>query len=157
MKILVLLFAVLPILSGCALHGVIREDEQLTPEQQAYLQEVKEQPLSFEIPKSDSNDAWSRAQAFVARFSARHIYKMSDMALETHDPTSEKTRLGTKRTITLAYRASRLPIGEKFQFEVICFGPDNGDRILKAADRNARIMANYVSTGKMPHPELVVR
>ena len=157
MKIIFLLFAVLPILSGCALHGVIRDDEQLSPEQKTYLQEIKEQPLTFDMPKSEANDAWARAQAFIVKLSDRHISKVTDFLLETHDPTSEKSRFGTKRTITVAYRVVRIPIGDKYQFEVTCFGPDNGEEILSTANRNARIMANYISTGKLPHPELVVR
>ena len=153
---LAMAFAVL-LLAGCALHGVIRDDEQFTPEQKTYLQEIKEQPLTFEIPKSDASDAWARVQAFVVKFSDRHIYKVTDFALETHGPTSDKSRLGTKRTITLAYRITRIPVGDKYQFEVVCFGPDNAEEIQTTANRNARIMANYISTGKLPYPDLVVR
>lgn len=180
MKKTVLMLAALLVLSGCVhlpLHGIIPDNEYLTPEQKTYLQEIGKQPLRFDVPKAEALDAWGRAQAFVSQHSGMKIQTATDFVLETYNPTfmpTAPTMFGPPEslgTVTFGYKASRSPAGDMFQFDVNCYGPDlttagniwprdrelKNKQVEKTADRNARIMARFISTGKMEHPELIVK
>src|SRR5690242_18680637 len=50
--------------------------------------QVKKIPLVFKLPKSESDDAWGRANLYLANNSTMKIQTASDYLLETYNPTS---------------------------------------------------------------------
>jgi hypothetical protein len=120
---------------------------KLTPEQQEYVDEVKQFPLDFEIDKTDNEDDWGRAQAFIGKYSDMKLQIVTDYNLQTYNSTNEEEKF--------AYSVTKTPVGNKLQITIECteanpfFGKED-------AIMNAHILAYYISTGQL-HPELVQR
>lgn len=137
---------------ACAPHA---STLTLTPEESAYLEKVKSFPLEFSITKEEEDQAWGRAESFVAQ------YRMTDM-----DPPS-KYSIRTKRSdprkfrTSVSYEITKIPTADGFTIKVQCFsgesgaikiGPDSAD---KDAITNAHILAYYIKTGELPYPRLI--
>lgn len=140
--------------AGCTIGGVIRSNEVVVPEDQAYLKELETQPLTFEISRAAAEDAWGRAHTFLSKYSSMKIQSASDYALQTFNPIFQPAMLPPSLgSVTYGYHVLRTPDGDKFKFEVACLRvqhPMKDAEIARTADRNARILAHYIVTGQLP-------
>lgn len=118
--------------SGCstALIGVSEQEK-------GELAQAMYCPLIFDVSKAEADDAWGRAQTFVARFSTMKIQTATDYVLQTYNPAGSGINYG--------YSISRTPMGENMEMEVqcLCDNPFVG----KDRDINAHIAAYYIRTG----------
>lgn len=138
----------LPLLAGCAAAPVAS-----SPEQTAFLESIASEPTEFEMSREESNDGWGRAQTFLAKYSTMKIQNVSDSVVETFNPTPDAFNPG------YGYRITRAIQSGKSHYTVECF---NGNaytpgKLVALPARNARILARYIRTGDLPHPELVAR
>ena len=117
----------------------------LTPEQHNYITALPNIPTEFEVPKQEADDAWARAQTFIAEHSPLRIQTASDYIVETYKPMDLKALYG--------YRVARTPAGDAYQFKVTCVGLTRS--VASNARMNAHILANYIKTGNLPYPELI--
>ncbi len=106
-------------------------------EERIYLQNVESFPLKFIISKKEAPDAWGRAQSWVAQYSSMKIQVLSDYVIQTYNP--EGLRYG--------YYVTKTPMGDDVEIKVegITGNMFNKDK----AERNARILAYYIKTGKL--------
>ena len=56
------------------------------PEEALYLQEVEATPTTFNIPKSEKDAYWTRANSFVIQFSSMKIISVTDRVIQTFKP-----------------------------------------------------------------------
>lgn len=136
-----------------ALSACVTPPKAKSPEETAYLASIATEPVEFEIPKASSDDAWGRAQVFLAKHSSMKIQTATTNLVENYTPTPNGF------TMEYGYRVTRVagPKGE--QFSVECF--DGGDAVLAATKAatgtNAKILARYIRTGELPYPGLIAK
>lgn len=136
-----------------ALSACITPPKAKTPEEAAYLSGLANEAVDFDIDKSQSDDAWGRAQVFLAKHSSMKVQTATTNLVENYTPTPNGF------TMEYGYRVTRVasPKGERFSVE--CF--DSGDAVLAAtkavAGTNARILARYIRTGELPYPNLIAK
>ncbi len=109
----------------------------LTIEQQA----VMDHPLTFDVPKADSDEAWLRAQAFIAKYATMKIQTTTEVLVETYAPTNERDRYG--------YKVTRMPGADADEFDVICVAGYGIDKFAKYNVKNAHVLAHYITTGEI--------
>ncbi len=140
--------------AGCAGMPNTRRD-RFTAEQLAYVPQLEQVSLEFELAKTDVPDAWGRAQSFIATHSSMKLQLVTDYILQTYNPTGWGD---------YGYYVTKTPAGDKVQITIR--GLAGVDTVLwgsfKASERgpskpltNARILAHYMQTDKLPHPELI--
>ena len=131
------------VLGGCA-STLNKEDSSGV---QLYINEVKSFPLNFTITKSEEKEAWERAQSIIARYSSMPIQTLTEYAIQTKEPERNTAKYG--------YHVSKSTKGENVHITVIC---SCGKRLLiQSTVMNARILAYYIKTGKLPYPELITK
>jgi len=120
----------------------------LTPEQQHYLSGIARESLTFRIPRTQEGDAWGRAQSFLGKYSSMKLQTATDYVLQTYNPAQNQVDYG--------YNVTKTPVDTKtVEIDVQCA---SGNMYAGAeADRNARILASYIRTGQLPHPELIAK
>ena len=111
--------------------------QPLYPEEQSYLDDAMRQPLQFDVPASENNAAWGRAQDYLAKFSQLKIQTSTSDLLDTYSP-SERGQIG--------YKINRIPGHVSTQFSVDCVAADASDAHL--ANRNAHLLAYYIALGR---------
>lgn len=137
-------FAVM--LGGCASRIA---QMNLNSSQQSELDKSMAFPLEFEIDKTDVGDAWGRAQSFISKNSSMKMQTVTDYVLETYNPTDAGS---------FAYKVTKTPLKEKVQISVQCnVYWDSFQWHRDDANRNAHILAYYISTGELLIPELVAQ
>jgi len=120
----------------------------MTPSEQQYLAQVMETPLEFTMPAHEADAAWGRAQSFIGKHSELKFLVVTDHVMNTYKPRGSEMVFG--------YSATRTPMqGDDVEIAVQC-ETGNGYAARKA-QRNAHILANYIQTGALPHPELIAR
>jgi hypothetical protein len=110
-----------------------------------YIVKAEAQPSTFTIPKSSSNDAWGRAQSFIAQYSDTKIVTATDYVLET-GLTSDLTQC--------TYKARRTPLGDSVTFTLECI--QSSPIVQVERDRNEHVWAYYVVTGEQPPSNRIV-
>ena len=148
--------------SGCMpqLKGTVDDVKALTPDQTLFLAEIEKEVLEFDLPKDQANDAWGRAQSWVAQYSPMKIQTATDFVLQTYNPPMDGGYEITKIQVYYGYEVSRAPMGDKVKFRVVC-NPSGyyykKDVIQASATRNAKMLAHHIRTGAAPRPELISR
>ncbi len=141
--------AVMISLVGCATAPQAR-----SPEEAAYLSDLTKEPVEFDMPKDEADDAMGRAQVFIAKYSSMKIQTATPNVVETFN-VPEGNILAPQ---FYGYRVTRANIGDKAHFVVQCFNGLEGALIKSAhaaPERNARIMARYIKTGNVEYPDLI--
>jgi hypothetical protein len=128
-----LLVLLIPGIEGCA-------TSHLTPEQQSQLANAMACPLEFTVPKSQSADAWGRAQTFIGRFSSMKLQVVTDYVIQTYNPDPNGL-------IGYGYYVTRTPTGSGDEFTVKCI--TNNIFSGGEANRNAHIAAYYIKNGML--------
>lgn len=130
------LIPILVFAAGCA---------TMTPAQKSYMAKVNAAPTTFRIPKSQSDNAWQRAQVFVSKHSSMKVQTATSNILETFNPSSSDVSFG--------YNINRLDVGDSTEFSVSCV---TGNIFAGGqATDDAHICADYIQTGELPYPELI--
>ena len=119
-------------LSGCA-------QRQVSPQIQAYDIRVMSQPTTFSIPTKKAEEAWSRAQQFIATLSNFRIQTSTDYVIQTYMINSSWPKYG--------YSVTRTINGNNTNFIVkgVCTNIFSGDRALY----NAHALSHYMVTGEL--------
>ncbi len=127
--------------------GFIAKDEVLTPgmhrefsEEQKYYDEAMACPLIFELPNSEAEKAWARAQSFIGRFSPMKLQIATDYILQTYTPTRATSA-------AYGYYVTRTPLDSTYEFEVNCV-TDN-PFLQPEANENGHLAAYYIKTGQL--------
>lgn len=148
--------------SGCmpALRGTVA-DVPVGPDQAAFLERAMAQPLSFEIPKAEAADAWSRAQAFVAQHSSMKVQTVSDAIVQTYTPTLTMGDMGMNSiSIVYGYNITKTGARDRVRISVEPMASPcqyKKDLVAQTAARNAHLAAHFIKTGELPFPELVIK
>ena len=133
------------IISALLIIGCQRPQPEWTSAEHSYIVKAEEQPTTFTVPKSASNDAWGRVQSFVAQYSDTKIVTATDFVLET-DLTSDMNEC--------TYKARRTPFGDSATFTLDCI--QSAPMVQVERDRNEHVWAYYVVTGEQPPSSRIV-
>ena len=112
---------------------------------QTYEEEVENQGLTFTVPISESENAWSRAQTWIALYGGMHVQTVSDYIITTYNPTDY---------YKLSYSVTRTHFQEHSLITIICYGVHGKSN--KITNKNAKLLAYYVKTGEFK-PEYLQR
>jgi len=112
---------------------------KMTPQEEAYINDVLNTPLTFTVAKDDSEETWGRIQSFVGKYSSMKLQTATDFVLQTYNPTGSVPRYG--------YTATKTPMGDEVEFQVDCTYCNMFTR--KEAIQNAHILAYYALTGEV--------
>lgn len=120
------------VLSGCA-------GRQVSPEIQAYDMRVMSQPTTFTVPTEKAEEAWSRAQQFIATLSNFRIQTSTEYVIQTYMMESSWPKYG--------YSVTRTISGNNTNFVVkgYCTNMFSGD----FAQYNAHALSHYMVTGEL--------
>ena len=138
MKQIICAVAVCLLAGACGPGLTGRAPAATTPEANAYLARAMAAPLTFTVPKDNSDEAWSRVNSFIAKYSTMKIQTASDYIIETFNPINNFHAFG--------YTANRMTKGDEVEISVTgtwYWGQK------KAATRNAHILALYAVTGEL--------
>jgi len=132
-------FLVCLLFASCAAY--MDQPPKAIPADADYLAKALATPLTFSVPNAKADEAWSRINVFISKYSPMKIQIATNFAIETYNPPDG---------ITCAYSASRLQKGDQAEFTVDCFtkgftGAYKGNR----ATQNAHILAYYALTGEL--------
>ncbi|MFI5201253.1 MAG: hypothetical protein ACHQNE_02570 [Candidatus Kapaibacterium sp.] len=132
------IMALTALIAGCA------PQQQLTKDQQAYLNRAMAHPIAFKLAKSDAEDAWGRANLYLAQNSSMKMQTASDLLLDTFNPTA----IGQ-----FGYSITRASIKDSVFFNVQCNGFHGENSWLsppeKDENKNSHILALYIATGEI--------
>ena len=119
-------------LTGCA-------GRRVSPEIQAYDMRVMSQPTAFSIPTEKAEEAWSRAQQFIATLSSFRIQTSTEYVIQTYMMKSSWPKYG--------YSVTRTISGNNTNFIVkgYCTNRFNGDD----AEYNAHALSHYMISGEL--------
>jgi uncharacterized lipoprotein len=131
-KIISIIFLVM-LLVGCAAR------QPMTQAERDRFDKIRAYPTTFTLPNEQSEEAWARAQSFIAQYSNMKIQIATQYLLQTYNPTGAIPTYG--------YNVSRMPSGDKTQFTVQCI---SGNRFAgKEAQQNAATLSYYMATGDL--------
>jgi len=118
-------------INGCAGH--------ISPEIQAYDMRVLNQPTMFTIPTEQAEEAWARAQQFIATLSSYRIQTATDYVIQTYMTDSTWPQFGYSVTRTISGN------GTTFVVKGYCSNRFSTDR----SQYNAHALAHYMVTGEL--------
>jgi len=120
------------VLNGCAAR-------QVSPDVQAYDMRALSQSTVFSIPTEKAEEAWSRAQQFIATLSSFRIQTSTEYVIQTYMMESSWPKYG--------YSVTRTINGNNTNFIVkgYCTNMFSGDRALY----NAHALSHYMVTGEL--------
>lgn len=129
---LFIISATIILITGCA-------GREVSPEIQAYDMRVMSQPTTFSIPTEKAEEAWSRAQQFIATLSSFRIQTATEYVIQTYMMKSSWPKYG--------YSVTRTINGNNANFVVkgYCTNMFRGDD----AEYNAHALAHYMVTGEL--------
>ncbi len=127
------------VLASCA-------SSQLSSSEQDYLRRILSTPTEFEIPEDSVQQAWMRAQSFIETYGTSGLQNVTDTIIRTTPPN---------RGVGFRYTVTRTPQGQTSRISIEVLAADL--RSGPVADRNARILADYMQTGELPYPDLIAR
>jgi len=131
-------------------------ENDLTLAQQTYLLKLRTEPTDFDMDPQAAEDAWERANAFVDMYGGMRIRNANAFEIKTF--TSVAPAGFVPKDCSAAYLVTREPEGERYRFSIrtAVSAPDWVPCEL-GRQRNALILAQYLRTGDLPHPELIQR
>jgi hypothetical protein len=136
--ILISFLIAVSLVDGCS--SIHWKRPNFNADQKRYLDRAMRQPLDFEIPKEIRDEAWSRAQVFLAHYCPLKIQLASDYVCFTF--TDEKN---------YSWRITRELKSDSALFDVACMKADGlGHECQSSAVslRNAHIAAYFIATGE---------
>lgn len=114
------------------------------------LEQIKAQPLDFQIPASEDADAWKRAHLILDIFGnntpwcSRERRAPMDNVIEV-DPTKDFT--GWYQDLGFLYRIVRTQHGEMTHYKV-CYAPYTKDHSSSSLDKTrAKVIAYFIASG----------
>jgi hypothetical protein len=127
-------------LSACATTYTL---DKLTPDEQGYMTKVNNASPTFEMEKAKSDEAWSRGNSFISRFSGMRVQSSNEYLVSTYDPNASDNG-------TIGYTLMKELNGNKVKFTITCqtkalnfkFTPD-------VCRNNEKVMAHYMATGEL--------
>jgi hypothetical protein len=132
--------AVAVLLSACATTYSL---DKLTPDEQEYMAKVNATSPSFEMDKAKSEEAWSRGNLFISRFSGMRVQSSNDYVVSTYDPNASETG-------TIGYNLTKEVTGNKVRFTVKCLTKFMNMKYTEEVCRNnEKIMAHYMASGEL--------
>jgi hypothetical protein len=139
------ILAGLLILQGCA--SIRYVEPGWSSEQRQYLDAAMKQPLTFELAKDKSDEAWSRAQVILAHICPLKLQMATDSVIFTYADTEN-----------YSWRITREDRGRTSLFDVTCikYKPGHHDcQQLQVTDRNAHLVAWFMASGARMPDEVV--
>ena len=110
-----------------------------TKKEQKYLKMVNQVPLDFVLDNENGELAWIRAQKFIAKYVSSPLKIVTPHVIQT-----ETTHDFFQNDVY--YSITRTPVKDGQRFEIQC-SP------MRASD--AHMLAHYMQTGELPHPNLI--
>lgn len=136
--------------SSIILLALLGSCATLSPTEKDYIDRVRNEPLSFVIPKDSVEAVKKRTLSFLLLNSDRRITTISDTALATSEPND---LLGE-----FAYDVRFAPFADSTNVQVRCYASSNmGFSLDSAADVDAHIASRFLRNGELPYPNLVSR
>jgi hypothetical protein len=130
-------------------------EEDLTLSQQTYLMKLRSEPTEFEMQADASNEAWKRATRFVQEYSGMKIRAANQAEIRTFMAIAPAGYVGDSCEAGYFITRQKTPDGGyRFVIKTAVSAPEWVPCEIGRL-RNARILSNYVRTGKLPHPELI--
>ena len=117
------------------LQACITSKIKATPEEQAYLSEVMNMPLTFVVETGQADATWGRIQSFIGKYSSMKIQIATDYVFETYNPDMGQ----------YGYKAIRTDLVEETEFTIRCF--IGRGSIRDYSYLNAQILAYYAYSG----------
>ena len=125
----------------------------LTPYQQSQYEKIRYQPTTVSVPNDRFQEAWGRAQSFLARYSSMKMQTVTDYVLDTYNPLKNSTGT-TNMFVAYGYSVSRMLSGGGTNLiSVKCVS--NNMFANEYAKRNAQILAHYIETGELIDESLI--
>ncbi len=121
-------------IAGCAVPLM-----KMDAEQTAFHAKAAAQPLKFSVHKSQDEETWGRAQAFVARYSRMKMQVVTDYVIQTYTPEGAEVKYG--------YYINRAPVGDSLLYQVDCLY--SNELTDKKAIANAHYLAYYMTTAEL--------
>jgi len=142
-----LLIAISSMLLACA------TTRALTPYQQSQLDKIIYQSTTVSVPNEKFQEAWGRAQSFLARYSNMKMQTVTDYVIDTYNPL--KNSGGVKNMfVAYGYSVSRTPsVSGTTLISVKCVS--NNMFANEYAKRKAQILAYYIETGELIDDSLI--
>lgn len=127
-------------LAGCATTYTL---DKLTPDEQAYIAKINSASPTFEMDKAKSEEAWSRGNSFINRFSGMKIQSSNEYHVSTYNPNASDTG-------TTGYELMKELNGNKVKFTVRCLTKVMNMKYTEEVCRNnEKLMAHYMMTGEL--------
>jgi hypothetical protein len=128
--------SVASLLAACVVPNV----PPATPEQQAWYARRNVQPTTFEVAPEDAEIAWSRAKAWLSRYSDYKLQIVDEGVLETYTPVAESA-------VRFGYAVTREKLsGGAWRFHVR--GATGNYMAGHIAHAMAQALALYIVTGE---------
>lgn len=127
-----------------------------TPQEAAYLDGLMKESPEFDLPKDQADDAMGRAQVFIANYSSMKVQTATPNLVETYNVPQGNILMPQQ----FGYQITRANIGDRAHLVVKCFNGLEGAfqaSAHAAPERNARILAAYMKTGKIEFPDLIAK
>ena len=139
-----LFVAVMIVLAGCA--GMTPVNSKLTAEDNEYLIGIIDEEPVFTLSGETANEAWSRAQNFIARYSPMKIQNMSEFVITTYNPIN----VGKYDHMepNFGYHVTRLDLRGESEFAVSVSA--NAHYYEEIATHNMKMLVHYMKNGVLP-------
>lgn len=136
------------VLWGFVLMGCGVSKMQLSGSEKVYTDKVMSHPTTFTLPKTIAQDAWARANLFVAQHSDMKIQNATEFLIDTYNVTE----VGS-----FGYTFTRTPVGDSVMFIVKCNHAlavktsinDMMYHLIDRADFNEHVASYYMTTGQL--------
>jgi len=137
---------------GCALSMTGMFHTPKTPEEQAWLENVMNEPFEFEMKGEEEKVAWSRAQSWISQYSGVPIKVISEYVIETEVPG--QGNMGYKVTKTQNPDGNiRIKVGSVVESGGALSAMLLGEA--KDSTVNLHILTHFIRTGDLPYPHLI--
>jgi len=150
-------------LIGCTATnpGWLKSRQEATPKQKAWLNEMRNTPTVFTLPKSQNEILSTFSQRFIQKYSTVKTYRVTDSAIANIKAYKMKDRAIATFNVSseplkgFAYDIRRLFVGDSIQVSIHCV--EEGKATEYSSD-NEHIAAHYILTGDEPkYPQFIAQ
>ncbi len=131
-----ILFVSLFLFSGCSA-------KKISPEEDAYLNSIAKKQFNTRFEQADIKEIWKRARDFWKPYSP----------LKRYSSNKYETTKSTRTEIT--YVLKRIPLPNKM-YKVKITAILSDPLMTKTAEKNTALFYEYINTGKLKYPNLVI-